>query len=58
MPKTLIAYFTQGGTTATIASAIGDGRHAGGHTVHLCNLGEEKPPAIEDYDLFGIGFPI
>jgi flavodoxin/ferredoxin len=56
--KALIVYFSQGGTTATIASAIRDGLCASGYTVQMCNLGEATPPAIEGYDVLGIGFPV
>ena len=58
MPETLIVYFSQGGTTATIASAIRDGLCTSGYTVQVCNLGEATPPAIERYDVLGIGFPV
>lgn len=58
MLEALIVYFSQGGTTATIADAIRDGLCASGYTVQVCNLGEVTPPAIERYDVLGIGFPV
>ncbi len=58
MSKSLILYFSQGGTTARVAESIADGLRAAGHQVDLCNMKDERPQDIDGYDLLGIGFPV
>jgi flavodoxin len=58
MSKSLIVYFSQGGTTARVAESIAAGLRAAGWQPDLCNLKDEKPPEISGYDLIGIGSPV
>lgn len=67
MSRVLIAYFSQGGTTARAARRIAAGLEATGHVVRLHNLSRATadhrasdradPPRLEDYDLLGVGSP-
>lgn len=58
MPKCLIVYFSQGGTTERVAQAIARGLNSAEYSADLCNLrhGEPQDPAY--YDLIGIGSPV
>lgn len=56
--KSLIVYFSQGGTTKRIAECIASGLREGGRHVDTCNLGHDTPPALEEYDSLGVGFPV
>ncbi len=56
--KSLIVYFSQGGTTRRIAESIALGLRHGGRVVDLCDLSQETPPALAGYDSLGIGFPV
>lgn len=58
MKKVLIAYFTQGGTTAKIASQIAQGIKDNNYDADLYNILDGNPPDIHQYDIFGIGFPV
>ena len=58
MAKGLIAYFSQGGTTARVAEAIATGLRRDGYQVDLHNIKEEPQPDISGYDLLGIGSPV
>jgi flavodoxin/ferredoxin len=58
MSKCLIVYFSQGGTTARVAEQIAAGLRVAKHQVDLCNLKDERPPALDGYDLLGIGSPV
>ena len=58
MPKALIAYFSQGGTTEAIAKKISDGLQDEKFQVDLHNIAESKPPDISEYDMIGIGSPV
>ena len=58
MPKSLIVYFSQGGTTANIANGIASGLKSRQSTVDLCNLKDAQPPSITGYELLGIGSPV
>jgi ferredoxin len=58
MSKSLIVYFSQGGTTARTAESIAAGLRTAGYQVDLCHLIEEQPPALDGYDLLGIGMPV
>ena len=58
MPKSLIVYFSQGGTTARVAEHIANGLRTAEFQVDLCNMKDERPPDLGGYDLFGIGLPV
>lgn len=54
----LIAYFSQGGTTARVAERIADGLRPEGYRVDLCNIKDRQRPDVSGYDLLGIGLPV
>lgn len=56
--KSLIVYFSQGGTTEQIAESIASGLRHDGRVVDLYNLGQELLPTLERYDSLGVGFPV
>ncbi len=56
--KSLIVYFSQGGTTKRIAESIASGLRKNGRIVDLCNLSQKTPPSLEGYDSLGVGFPV
>jgi len=58
MAKSLIVYFTQGGTTAQVAEAIAFGLRSKEHQVDLHNMNEGQPPGLDGYGLLGIGLPV
>jgi flavodoxin/ferredoxin len=58
MAKSLIAYFSQGGTTAKVAESIATGLRREGYQVDLHNIKEKPQPDISGYDLLGIGSPV
>jgi flavodoxin/NAD-dependent dihydropyrimidine dehydrogenase PreA subunit len=58
MAKSLIVYFSQGGTTARAAQSIAAGLRTAGYQVDLCHLKDEQPPSLDGYDLLGIGLPV
>lgn len=57
MTKSLIVYFSQGGTTARVAEHIATGLRSTAHHVDLFNLKDGRPPDPTGYDLLGIGSP-
>lgn len=57
MPRGLIVYFSQGGTTARVAESIAAELRAAEWQVTLCNMKDKHPPALGGYDLLGIGAP-
>jgi flavodoxin/ferredoxin len=57
MAQSLIVYFSQGGTTARVAESIAAGLRAAEYQVTLCNLVDGQPPALDGYDLLGVGTP-
>jgi len=57
MPKCLIAYFSQGGSTALVADSIAAGLRSAGYQIDTCNIKNTVPPPLKGYDLFGIGLP-
>ncbi|MHB0980345.1 MAG: flavodoxin family protein, partial [Thermoleophilia bacterium] len=62
MPRALVVYFSQGGTTARVARHVATGLEESGFSVHLHNLSQEAarraaPPDPADYDLLGAGSP-
>jgi len=58
MSRSLIVYFSQGGTTARVTESIATGLCATGYQVDLCNMKDERPPDLGGYDLLGIGLPV
>jgi len=58
MPKCLIAYFSQGGTTAQVAESIAAGLRTAEYQVDLFNMKDGRPPDVAGYDLLGIGSPV
>ena len=57
MSRSLIVYFSQGGTTAQVAESIATGLHTAGYQIDLCNMRNEQPPDPGGSDLLGIGSP-
>lgn len=62
MPRVLITYFSQSGTTARVARRIAAGLEVAGHTVQTHNLSRatadhSPPPRLADVDLLGVGSP-
>jgi flavodoxin/Pyruvate/2-oxoacid:ferredoxin oxidoreductase delta subunit len=58
MSKSLVVYFSQGGTTARVAEAIAAGLRAARWEVDLWNLRDGPPPDARAYELIGIGSPV
>lgn len=58
MAKATVVYFSQSGTTARVADAIGAGLRSAGYLVDLWNLRDGPPPEISGCDLIGIGSPV
>lgn len=57
MSKSLIVYFSLGGTTARVAESIAAGLRAAEYQVDLWNMKDAQPPGLGGYDLVGIGGP-
>ena len=57
MPRSLIVYFSQGGTTAQVAESIASGLRSHGYRVDLHDVTDGQPPTPDGYDLLGIGTP-
>ena len=58
MPRCLIVYFSQSGTTAKVAEHIALGLEAAGYQIDLHNLRDRIPPDVKEIDLLGIGSPV
>lgn len=58
MKKVIIAYFSQGDTTAKVAEQIAQGIKEKNYDVDLFNMQDGKPPDINQYEILGIGFPV
>jgi len=58
MPKCLIVYFSQTGSTARAGERIATGLRGLGFDVKVCNIKDEKPPDVHSYDVLGIGSPV
>jgi len=58
MPRALIAYFSQAGSTARIAEAIARGLQGAGYEPHLRRIGHDAPRDPAGYDLVGVGAPV
>jgi flavodoxin/Pyruvate/2-oxoacid:ferredoxin oxidoreductase delta subunit len=58
MPKSVIAFFSQGGTTSKTAECIAKGLRANGFQVDFNDIKAGKPPDLRSYDLLGIGAPV
>ena len=57
MPKSLVVYYSQGGTTTRIAESIAEGLRAAEYEVQLHNIKDGQPPDPRNYDILGIGSP-
>jgi flavodoxin/Pyruvate/2-oxoacid:ferredoxin oxidoreductase delta subunit len=57
LPRSLIVYFSQGGTTARIGESIAAGLKCQGYQVDAVNLAQADGPSLEGYDCLGIGAP-
>jgi flavodoxin/Pyruvate/2-oxoacid:ferredoxin oxidoreductase delta subunit len=58
MPKVLMAYFSQGGTTAKVAQCIAAGLRAEGFLVDFHDIREGILPDPSGYSLLGVGSPV
>lgn len=58
MPRALIAYFSQTGSTAQVAEAIAGGLEDAGYEPDLRKIGHDAPRDPGRYDLVGIGAPV
>jgi flavodoxin len=58
VPKCLIAYYSQHGTTAQVAERIAEGLRAAQVQVDLHSIKHDQPTRIDDYTLVGIGSPV
>lgn len=58
MKKALIAYFSQGGTTAKVATEISNGLRDKGYDADLYKIGDEPFLDVKGYDMIGIGSPV
>jgi len=58
MPRCLIVYFSQSGTTARVAERIAAGLRSAGYEVDLSNMNGGRLPEVGGYDLLGIGSPV
>jgi flavodoxin/ferredoxin len=58
VPKCLIAYYSQHGTTAQVAERIAEGLRAAQYQVDLHSIKHDRPTPIDDYSLVGIGSPV
>ena len=58
MSKSIIAYFSQSGSTAQIAERIAAGLHKRDFEVELHNIKDSKPADVRACDLLGIGMPV
>lgn len=58
MQKTLMAYFSQGGTTKKVADKIAHGLQSRQFLVDFHNIAVDPPVSIAGYDMIGIGSPV
>ena len=58
MAKSLIVYFSQGGTTTKVAESIATGLRREGYEVDLYSIKEKQQLDLSGYDLLGIGSPV
>jgi len=58
MPRCLIVYFSQSGTTARVAERIAAGLRSADYEVKLFNMNDGRLPEVGEYDLLGIGSPV
>lgn len=54
----LIIYYSLTNSTALIASNIADGIRASGSNAVLCNIKDDTPPGLDEFDMLGIGCPV
>jgi flavodoxin/Pyruvate/2-oxoacid:ferredoxin oxidoreductase delta subunit len=53
-----MVYFSQTGATARAGERIAAGLRASGFEVKACNIKDQKPPEVDEYDVLGIGSPV
>lgn len=58
MPHALLVYHSLTGSTGKVCDKIAEGLKEGGYSIEKCSLVNSQPPAINDVDLLGIGFPV
>lgn len=58
MPKTLITYFSQGGTTEKVARGIGEGLVGKGHDVDFHTMNSGETPDLGGVEALGVGLPV
>ena len=58
MPKGLMVYFSQSGTTSKVAESIARGARARGLDVEVASIRDKGPGETVGYDFFGIGSPV
>jgi flavodoxin/Pyruvate/2-oxoacid:ferredoxin oxidoreductase delta subunit len=58
MPRALIAYFSQTGSTAKVAKAIARGLENAGYEPDLQRIDRDAPPHPRRYEIFGVGAPV
>lgn len=58
MPKALIAYFSQSGSTARVAEAVARGLQSAGYSCDLRRIGDDIAVDPRRYDIVGIGSPV
>jgi len=58
MPSAALCYFSQTGTTRTIAEKIAEGLEQSGFSPSLYPMGETEPKALLSHDIIGIGLPV
>lgn len=58
MPRALIAYFSQSGSTARVAEAIASGLRSAGYSCDLRRIGDDIAVDPGRYDMVGIGSPV
>ena len=58
MPRCLIVYFSQGGSTAKVAEEIAGELRGKGYDIDVRSLTQVSPQAVLGYDLVGLGSPV
>lgn len=56
--KCLIIYYSLTNSTALIAENIAEGIKNSGSDAVLCNIKDEYPPDLDEFDMLGIGTPV
>ncbi len=56
--KCLIIYYSLTNSTSQVSKSISNGLNQAGVETTLCNIKDEAPPDLENFDLLGIGTPV